>query len=470
MKRRSIRFRLTWCYSAALTAGLALFGAAIWLSMRHSLLAEVDRTLADRTHKLGVLLNHELAADPTEDLREELDEYARVLPAGVLLQIRDSRGAVYFTSAVDFPFGGSVGPDSRYTNVNWQDRRYRVLTEKFLLDSEPLHIGIATSLETIEGLLNRLGWLVLACVPAVILAASFCGYWLSRRALKPVDEMTWAAHSIEIGNLSERLRVSDTGDELARLAGTWNEMLSRLEAAVKRLSQFTADAAHELRTPLAVIRSTAELAVRRPRSAEDYKDALQQIVTETGQMTQLVDDLLFLARCDSDSTEMPMRTLDLAPLVREICAGFGSRSESSAIRLSIGIPDKSFPISGNESALRRLVFALLDNAIKYSIGGGDIRIGIAESADGISLEVCDTGIGIPAPELPHIFERFYRAEDARVAANEGHGLGLSLAEGIAQRHRARIQVASVEGRGATFCVVFPVSVDSEWRPAISLNR
>ena len=469
-RRRSIRFRLTCWYSVALTAGLALFGAAIWLSMRHSLLTEVDRTLADRTHKLGVLLNHELAADPAGDLREELDEYSRVLPAGVLLQIRDSLGSVYFTSVADFPFPGSVGPDSTYTNVTWQDHRYRVLTEKILLDGEPFQLGIAISLETIEGLLNRLGWLVFACIPAVILAASFCGYWLSRRALKPVDEMTYAARSIGIGNLSERLPVPDTGDELARLSGTWNEMLSRLEAAVKRLSQFTADAAHELRTPLAVIQSTAELAARRPRSAEGYKDALRQIVTETGHMTQLVDDLLVLARCDSDSAEMPMRTLDLAPLVREICAGFGSRSESSAIRFSVRIPDKSFPMSGNESALRRLVFALLDNAIKYSIPGGEIRIEIAESAGGISLEVRDTGIGIPAPELPHIFERFYRAEDARVAANEGHGLGLSLAEGIAQRHRARIQVTSVEGRGATFRVVFPVSVDSEWGPAVSLNR
>ncbi len=459
MKRTSsIRFRLTWWYTVALSAGLVLFGAAIWLSMRHSLLAEVDRTLADRTHKLGVLLNHELAADPAEDLLEELDEYSRVLPTGVLLQIRDRSGAVYFASSTDFPFPVSAGAASSYANVAWQKHGYRVLTETVLLDGEPLRISIASSLETIEGLLHRLGWLVFACIPAVILGASFCGYWLSRRALKPVDDITSAARSIGIENLSERLMVPETGDELERLSGTWNGMLARLEAAVKRLSQFTADAAHELRTPLAIIRSTAELAARRPRSAEGYQEALRQIVTETEHMTQLVDDLLFLARCDSASAEMPMRTLDLGPLVQEICAGLEARAESSSIRLVVWVPDKSAPISGNESALRRLVFSLLDNAIKYSVSGGEIRIEVAESADGISLEVQDTGIGIPEPELPRIFERFYRAEDARVVTHEGYGLGLSLTEGIAQRHRARIQVTSARGRGSTFRVVFPASL------------
>jgi len=465
MRTRSIRFRLTLWYSIALSAGLILFAAAIWLSMRHSLLTELDRTLAERAHKLTVFLNRELAANPMpENLREELDDYARVLPVGMLLQIRDSRGSVYFTSSADFSFPAEGGPDAVFTTLTWNGRHYRLLDERFLLDREPFQIALASSLDSIEGVLDRLRWLLLACIPAVILAASIGGSWLSRRALKPVDEITVAAQSIGIENLSERLVVPQTGDELQRLSETWNGMLSRLEAAVKRLSQFTADASHELRTPLAIIRSTAEVAFRRPRTAEAYKEALGKVVAESERMTQLVEDLLFLARCDSASTEIPMGTIDLIPLIGEICAEVAPRFESKAMRLVFQAPDGRFPITGNHMALRRLLLVLLDNAIKYSGAGGEVRIDVTETGEGISLEIRDTGIGIPEQALPRIFERFYRAEQARVEADAGYGLGLSLAEGIAQRHHARIQVTSVPGRGSTFRVVFQATQESSWRP------
>lgn len=463
MKRpRSIRFRLAWRYLIALASGLILFAAAVFFSMQRSLLGETDRTLAERTHKLGVFLNRELVADPAGNLREELDEYAGVLPAGVFLQIRDTRGAVYFASAVDFPFPAANGAQSAFATVSWRNQAYRVLSQRALLDGDPYQIELAGSLETVEALLDRLRWLLFACIPAVILAAAAAGYWLSRRALRPVDEITAAARSIGIENLSERLIVPDTGDELERLSETWNGMLARLEAAVRQLSQFTADAAHELRTPLAVIRSTAELAARRPRTAAEYREALGRIVAESERMTQLVDDLLFLARCDSASTEMPLRTLDLARVVEAACDEVRLKVQARGIRLAVAAPDAGAAVSANEGALRRLVLGLLDNAIKYSNPGGEVGIGIARKDGGVSLEVRDTGIGISGPALPRIFTRFYRGEEARSAA-DGHGLGLSLAEEIARRHGARIEVASSPGIGSTFRVEFPAASDSEWR-------
>jgi two-component system, OmpR family, heavy metal sensor histidine kinase CusS len=469
-RARSIRLRLTLWYSIALSAGLILFAAAIWLSMRHSLLAENDRTLSDRAHKLSVFLNRELAANPAADnLREELDDYSRVLPAGMLLEIRDSSRSVYFTSSADFSFPAAGGAGAVFTTLRWKGDDYRLLSESFLLDGELFQIGIASSLDAIEAVLDRLRWLLIACIPAVILAAAVSGSWLSRRALKPVDEITAAAQSIGIENLSERLIVPQTGDELQRLSETWNGMLSRLEAAVKRLSQFTADASHELRTPLAIIRSTAEVAFRRPRSAEAYKEALGKVVAESERMTQLVEDLLFLARCDSSSVEIPMGAVDLIPIIEEICAEITPRVELKAMRLAFQAPSGSFCITGNYVALRRLLLVLLDNAIKYSGPGGEIRIDLAESGDGMSLEIRDTGIGIPEQALPRIFERFYRAEQARVEGEGGHGLGLSLAEGIAQRHHARIDVTSVPGRGSTFRVVFPTTQESVWRPAVAAS-
>jgi signal transduction histidine kinase len=167
---------------------------------------------------------------------------------------------------------------------------------------------------------------------------------------------------------------------------------------------------------------------------------------------------------------MPMGTLDLSPLVEAVSADLIERARLRGIRLVVIAPENGAVISGNESALRRLVFGLLDNAVKYSPSGGEVRVELAQTGGVVALEVRDYGIGIPEPALSRIFERFYRAEDARLKAAEGYGLGLSLVDGIAQRHGARIRVVSALGQGSTFRVEFPAACDSEWRPVAALNR
>jgi signal transduction histidine kinase len=237
-------------------------------------------------------------------------------------------------------------------------------------------------------------------------------------------------------------------------------MLGRLEGAVKTLSQFAADASHELRTPLAVIRTSAELALRRARTPESYRESLREISDEAERMTRLVEDLLFLARNEAhgkggQEAEMPRVTLNIGDLLRDVAGELRSIADVRGIHIRIAAPDfGSRPplISGNAAALRRLFLVLIDNAIKYSRAGSEVVVAIGMQGEGVVVTVRDFGIGIGSADLPHIFKRFYQADPAR--NDGGFGLGLSLAETIANAHGASLDVESQEGSGSIFRVAF----------------
>jgi signal transduction histidine kinase len=246
--------------------------------------------------------------------------------------------------------------------------------------------------------------------------------------------------------------VAQTGDELERLTVVWNTMLGRLESAVQTLSQFAADASHELRTPLAVIRTSAELALRRARSPESYRESLGDIAEEAERMTQLVEDLLFLTRSDAKIAGMAMERLDLCEILRNVASELHDLADLRGILIAVRPGAAQAIVWGNRPALRRLFLVLLDNAVKYSRPGGHVEVTI--TSDGfIRAAVRDYGLGIAEEDLPHIFQRFYRAD--KVRSETGHGLGLSIAATIAQVHGAEIRVSSVEGEGSTFTAVFP---------------
>ena len=454
----SIRFRLTVWYSLVLAAGLALFAVSIWLSMRHSLLHDLNRSLQDQASNVGTFVGNELR-DPSTNVPEELAEYSQALPDGTYLEVLNPRGVSIFNSHPSFPWPLPRVASPGQHRLTWRHTTYQLLLETFTAGGQQWSVVVAASLGPIELLTSRLRLLLIALIPAVAIIATVGGTWLSRRALKPVDDITAAARSIGIANLSERLRVPQSNDELQRLSETWNDMLSRLDDAVSRLSQFTSDASHELRTPLAVIRTTAEIAVRRSRSAESYHAALTQILSESERMTHLVDDLLFLARCDADSQEMPMANLDLAALVRTLCSQIATLAAEKRVSVSTCISASDMVVFGNDLALRRLVLALLDNAAKYSEEGGKVAVRLSQSHGQALLEIEDEGCGIPDTEIPLIFNRFYRTPEAREASANGYGLGLSLAAAIAQRHGTRIEVESTLQAGSTFRIRLPLNAE-----------
>lgn len=278
---------------------------------------------------------------------------------------------------------------------------------------------------------------------------------MSRRALAPVDAITSTARSISEHSLSRRLASLQTGDELQRLAETFNQMMDRLEAAFKRITQFTADASHELRTPTALIRTTAELSLRRDRDSAEYQEALGQVLEEAERMGILIDSLMTLARMDSGAESLSYTTLDVASILREASSASLPLADSKQIQFDREIPDEPILVDGDPHALRRLFLILIDNAVKYTPPSGRVSIALRENGNDAVAQVRDTGIGISAEDLPFIFERFYRADKAR-SRETGAGLGLSIARWIVETHRASIHVDSVPGEGSTFEVRIPI--------------
>ncbi len=438
MRHWSIGARLTLWYSLVLLAGLALFASGIWVVITYSLRAALDESLEAQMQGVTTVLQSEYQPGRPDHLREELSEYAEAAPEGRWIEVRGARGETSLEGAAP---------------ANARD--YRWLSRDIQVQGQSFRVRVAAPLESTELTLRRLRDVLLWAAPLVLLIGSLGGYWMSRRALRPVDAITRAAKSIGIENLSERLDVPAAGDELARLAETWNGMLARLEAAVKRLGKFTADASHELRTPVTLIRATAELTLRRERSPETYREALRQIIEESDRTARLIEDLLVLARADAGLAALPLDRLELTPLVRDICAQGQILAGDRQLEISAEVPEQPVYVEANDPELRRLLLLLLDNAVKYTPAGGRITVSVTHDPSGPAVTVRDTGIGIPDTALPHVFERFYRVDESRNRQAGGAGLGLSIAQWIADRHHAKLEAESAVGRGSAFRVRFP---------------
>jgi heavy metal sensor kinase len=434
VKERSIRFRLTTWYALVLVAALGLFSGLIWISLRHRLLSEIDQDLADRAARFESYVAREAAEVAPAQLKDEMEEFCQGLAASSYLEIRGASGFEFH-----YPDQETAAPAGT-----------RTLRKEFTVGGEVFRLRISSSLQAARHTLDLLQLLLLSLVPLVVAIACAGGAWLSRRALKPVDDITNAARRIGIDNLSLRLRTPQTGDELQRLTEVWNTMLGRLEEAVKTLSQFAADASHELRTPLSVIRTSAELALRRARTPESYRESLREISNEAERMTRLVEDLLFLARNDAQSAEMPRSPLDLGDLVRDVAMELRDVAALREIRIVTDCTPAL--VSGNRPALRRLLLVLLDNALKYSRPGSQVIAAVSHNDGRPTVVIEDFGIGISQADQPHVFKRFYQADKART--DGGFGLGLSLAESIVRAHGGAIEVKSEAGVGSTFRVVF----------------
>jgi heavy metal sensor kinase len=419
----------------------------MWVSLRQRLVAGVDARLAQRLQGLKMALDPEIR--DRDHLQKELAEFLREVPDSSLLQLRDSSGAIFSPvggQPILRPASGRIAP---YTEV-MSGRPFRVAATRLESAGSVFEAQVAIPLDEILGVMRAFRQLLLFLIPAVLIVACLGGYWLSSRALRPVDEITTVARSIGVQNLSQRIAVPRTGDEIERMAQTWNEVLERLETSVSRIRQFTSDASHELRTPLALIRATAELALRRDRDPENYRSSLRQIEQDAGRMTELTESLLTLARADADTLEMTKRPTDLNELAHSVAEQSGAVAAETGITLRAITPDQPVEATADPSGIRRILLILVDNAMKHTPPGGAVTVSVANHGRGVIVTVEDTGEGIPADALPHIFERFYRADPAR--GSSGFGLGLSIAQAIAQAHGTSIEVASTPGEGSRFCL------------------
>lgn len=306
--------------------------------------------------------------------------------------------------------------------------------------------------EALNGL-RRLVWLLLAAGGGVLAVGLGGGWWLTTWAIRPVEQISAAARRIAEGNLSERIAGAEVDNELGRLAAVLNSTFARLEAAFAQQKQFTADASHELRTPIAVLISEAQTALARPRTAAEYRETIEACLATAQQMRRLTESLLDLARLDAGPQTLRLEPVDLAALagagleqVRPLAAARGIRLEAQLMPA---------PCRGDPDRLTQLVTNLLVNAIHYNRDGGAVRLTTGPERGGAKLAVADTGLGIGPEDLPHIFERFYRADKARARSEGRFGLGLAICKAIVQAHGGSIGVSSQPGQGSVFEVWLP---------------
>jgi heavy metal sensor kinase len=459
MRPASIRARLTVWYFAVQAITFAAFGVGIFFAVRGGVHAAIDEDLRQRLQGIRRFMDRVGPIFSQEDLAYELREHSGLRPGGDLLQVSDAQGNWIFRSAsirnYDIPRPGEGQAAPQYETQVVRGIPLRIVSARFGVPGNTYTVQLAAPLAQVSDVLQQLQWLLVLSIPVVLVLASLGGYWMSRRALAPVDAITNTARSISEHNLSRRLASLETGDELQRLAETFNQMMDRLETAFKRITQFTADASHELRTPTALIRTTAELSLRRERENDEYREALVQILEEAERTGILIDNLMTLARMDSGAEAMAFTVVDIASILGEASMAGQPLAVSKQIRLDREIADTPILVNGDPQALRRLFLILIDNAVKYTPAGGCVSVALKVNGNGTVVQVRDTGIGIAHDDLPYIFERFYRADKAR-SRETGAGLGLSIARWIAETHRAKILVESVVGEGSTFEVRIPL--------------
>ena len=459
----SIRIRLTAWYLIMLALGLSVFGVGSWFAMRVSAFNTIDDELEDRIRGVEKFMKLQIASLSPIEIRDEFREHSVLGPGGDLFQVCNEKGewlyrsAVLENSQVPIRFPNQLGLQPVYENLSVQSTPVRFATGRVVVNDHPYTIQVAAPLKEFNEALERFRLILWFSVPLLLIGAGLGGYLISRRALKPVDQITAAAESISISNLSERLQVPKTSDELQRLSETLNRMLTRLDTSVQRMSQLTADASHELRAPVSLIRTTAELAVQGGRTSTEYREDMVQILAEAERTSRLIDSLLLLARADAGEGGLQHELTDVSASVREAMEQGRSLAAEKRIELTANLNSEPIVAHGDGEALRRLFFILIDNAIKYTPEGGEVHIHLEALRGQATVKVTDSGIGIADSDRPHIFDRFWRADKVRSRGVGGAGLGLSIARWIVDQHHGSIEVQSQPNEGSTFTVRIPLA-------------
>ncbi|HZA23976.1 MAG TPA: ATP-binding protein [Dehalococcoidia bacterium] len=473
----SIRARLTLWIGVILGLVLISFTVGVYSLLARDLLNEVDRSLAEWAAQVNNAVRLSPGFPPGRGLRLEVPRPETFTSADTFVQLVSLDGEVVGTSqnledvslpVTDEDLASAQLGSQRYDQTELNGERIRILSAPLTVRDRPIGlIQVTRSLERVDQVLGQLRLIAGAGLIVAVGLSSLVVWLTTRAALGPLEQVIETSEAIGSSrDLARRVDASTSGDEVGRLSSTFNRMLDRLETSARSLQaayekldtalsaqrRFVADASHELRTPLTTIRSNAGLLSQYPQvTPEDRQAAMAQIGQEAERMSRLVDGLLTLARADAGQG-LEFQPMALTPVVEDVVSQ--ARILSGGQHLIESKIEPVSPICGHTDSLRQLVLILLENAIKYTQPEGRIEVGLEEDAGLAVLRVADNGIGISPEDLPHIFERFYRADDSRKAG--GTGLGLPIAQWIVEQHGADIDVISTFGQGTTFTVGFPL--------------
>lgn len=463
MRRLSIGVRLTLWYLAIFALAQVIFGAGMWFILRHNLYDIVDDGLESQVDDLKSFLGAQKKDATLAKISEEVEETYAIEHSGNYLQIYAENGELIYQSSFLQSHQLALAPpeniDRPIFRRRWFEHRpFRFMLLKLNVNGHTYTVEMGAPADDAVETLSLFRSYLLMFAPLLLLVAAGGGYWLSRRALSPVDALVRTARDIGGANLNSRLQKLETGDELQRLSDTLNEMLGRIETAFLRITEFTADASHELRTPVSLIRTEAELALRRSRGEAEYKEALRHILLESERTTALIEQLLSVARADSGRETLHMQPVDLRQTLRSVVDGWQQVATLRSLQFSASIATNDSVVMGDEAALRRVADILLDNALKYTPSPGSVKLTLEQKGESAIIAVQDSGLGIAEEDQPKIFERFYRVDKARSREQGGAGLGLAIAQWIVSQHHGSIVVESRPGQGATFRVELPMIV------------
>lgn len=456
----TIRARLTALYFLVLAASFTGFFWICDYGFQKSINTAVnDASKRNLDTVRGVLERHISQGSP--DLTQELTRLSGLWESGAIFEVAGPDGKWLYRSPRFLSADPALRPAARegtsFQTTNLEALQYRIARQQIALNGNIYLVDAAVPTEPFDQALDNFRIIEKRYLPLLVILASLLGYWLSARALAPVSRIIQGAERVGVRNLSRRLEVPRAKDELRRLTEHLNAMLDRIEASVKRITQFTADASHDLRTPLALIRTNAELVLRRPRSESEYREALHRILVTSEETTELIEQLLMLARADANVAQLKMEPTELYKIVR--AAGQKARMLAAGKGLSFSEsgPPCSLTLLANAAALERLLLSVVDNAVKYTPPSGHVALVLSVQGSQAVIEVRDTGIGIAEQDLPHVFERFYRADQTRSRETRGSGLGLSIAKWIAETHNGSIELRSRPGQGTTVIIRLPLT-------------
>ncbi len=471
----SIRIRLGILYGAVMALVLVILGTALYYFLYFALNAEVNRTMEQAAERVAASARPRLM--PQMGLVVGFLEFDVFASPPIYVQAVNPQGIVRRTSS---NLGGETLPElpdaiaaalqgqTVWRDVHTPDAHLRILSKPLVLGGETIGVlQVGTSLNSIDRTLHRLlAILGVGGIVAIILSAGL-GFFLADRALGPIDRITQTALEItRTEDLSRRIQQVGPQDEVGRLATTFNEMLERIERLFRTQKRFIADVSHELRTPLTVIRGNLDLLRRASKVSEQgfsdvasgdgrrqemLEESLAAMEREADRMARLINDLLLLAQADA-GVQLRHELVEIDSLLLEVYRQ--GQALADGVNLRLTTQDRAV-VTGDPDRLKQLLLNLVDNALKYTPAGGRVSLGLARENGWVRIDIADTGVGIPAEDLPHIFERFYRVDKARSRKHGGTGLGLSIARWIADVHGGHIDVESEVGEGTTFTVWLP---------------
>ena len=465
MNRHSLRVRVTAFYVGMLAIALLVFSLAVYFGAKTFLTRSLDRRLSNNAK--SIVADYLVPLDQKDEawLVEEMGESYPPGYSDPFVRVSQGSRILYQSGDMRDPFV-SVSKLPLPSNPRWLNRIRRETAPSgqrvvlYTISYQPpkgavIFVETGSPVEPIRHVLNTLLLILSVTMPIILIAAAIGGYLMMARPLRPVVILTEQAERVGREALGERLPIIPTGDELERLSLALNRMIERLEAALAHNHRFSADASHELRTPLTIIRGELESLIELPSLPVPVMEGLGSVLEESARMAKIVNSLMTISRLDCGGEHIELVPVDLVEVVKVTLDHMSLLAEEKHISLRF-TPGPAIYVAGDSMRLKQIVVNLVDNAIKYTGEGGDISLSVTAEEKKAVLKVIDTGIGIPAVSLPLVFDRFYRADQARSRESGGIGLGLSIVKAICTVHSGTASIESVEGKGTIVRIELPL--------------